>query len=265
MGTAKGPQRPGSRELLRGRSGPETALSPTLRPLSQHRLPCGCHGRACSCCGAAEEPGWFPAGQRGCGAGGAEGCWAARPQPGGHGGGFKKKKKKEEKDHLALRSRPRVGFFIFDAGCKASYRPQRARGEHARVPPARCCRGRGPEPPAPGGGGGGPRPPTRPWGLHRASSSGGLTGVRGRCPLSPGPGCVGMVPGGGCAAPAIAESSCSPSPRPPDPPGLAAARVGHVGKQRKAAGAALTMVPMLYVAAGPMVWWYGSAAAYTLP
>lgn len=25
------------------------------------------------------------------------------------------------------------------------------------------------------------------------------------------------------------------------------------------------MVPMLYVAAGPMVWWYGSAAAYTLP
>lgn len=59
----------------------------------------------------------------------------------------------------------------------------------------------------------------------------------------------------GCAAPAPAESLCSPSPRPPDPPGLAAARVGQVGKQRKAAGAALTMVPMLYVAAGPMVWW----------
>lgn len=59
-----------------------------------------------------------------------------------------------------------------------------------------------------------------------------------------------------------------PSHRPsraagPDPPPQAGCCSRREAK--RAVGAALTMVPMLYVAAGPMVWWYGSAAAYTLP
>lgn len=61
----------------------------------------------------------------------------------------------------------------------------------------------------------------------------------------------------GAAGDGAARGLCCSAPLPaaPDPPGPAAARMGRVGMQGKAAGAALTMVPMLYVAAGPMVWW----------
>lgn len=98
--------------------------------------------------------------------------------------------------------------------------------------------------------------------------------------------CLRTEPGRGCAAPATAAGSWLPLPQPPcaglprathlppHPAGSPGFRAGppspvlaaaRAGKQRKAVGAVLTMVPMLYVAAGPMVWWYGSAAAYTLP
>jgi len=54
--------------------------------------------------------------------------------------------------------------------------------------------------------------------------------------------------------PPPAPGSPSPSPSPsfaPAPP----PRAARAGKQSPAAAAALTMVPMLYVAAGPRVWW----------
>lgn len=89
--------------------------------------------------------------------------------------------------------------------------------------------------------------------------------------------CLWTEPGRGCASPATTIRSLLPLPQDlACPCALQAARGAGQGplprlaaaramKQRKAVGAALTMVPMLYVAAGPMVWWYGSAAAYTLP
>lgn len=83
-----------------------------------------------------------------------------------------------------------MGFFIFDAGCEASYRSL----------PAHCL---------------GPA---------------GDDATQGLC----------------CSA---------PLPQPQTPPGRLQLTWGRVGMQRKAMRAALTMVPMLYVAAGPMVWW----------